>query len=862
MLLMQFEVFFQEVVGKAPFPYQARLADMPAGQFPRLLHVPTGAGKTAAVISAWLWRRFIHPDEAVRRETPRRLVYCLPSRVLVEQTLQAVVQYRSRFSDVVPQALGHSIEPPLATMLMGGAGEIPRSVRDVWRLHPEANQILVGTQDMLLSRALNRGYGAARSAWPREFGLLNNDVLWVFDEVQLMSSGLKTSVQLEGLRARFGVFGSARSLWLSATLDPSWLSTVDHPKPAETEVMRLTEDDRVAPRLAERLRASKSLRPAAPSVPEKAADTPAHVRQVALLAVERHRPETLSLIVVNTIPRAKAIYGAICRELERRRWTAEALLVHSHFREADRARLLQSVLSKTPPEGRIIVSTQVIEAGVDISAHVLFTEIAPWGSMVQRLGRCNRYGESADAEAYWFDVSDEVSAPYSPEELAIARGHLAALAGPSGAIQASPENLAGVPVPPPPQSHILRAPDLAGLFDTSPDLSGFDVDVSRFIRDSQDHDVQIFWRIWDEESPPDTMEDPGEEEFCPAPIGDVRGMLEKRRSFWRWDQLDGRWARMKMGDGIYPGQTLMLAGREGGYDPQTGWEPASEEPVEDVRSAIVTGGRSPAGGPDPGGVPAQAAFSADSASTSGPVWVGIAEHTDVTVEEIGAILAGLGWGLIPPQLTQALLDAARWHDRGKAHPVFQKTLLRAATDQDRAKRLADLWAKAPAGGTKHERRYFRHELASALAYLTQAAKGDGPPREAGARGIGADLADLVAYLIAAHHGRVRLAIRSMPREDVPDKGANRRFAMGIWEGDALPATELGGGTLAEVVPLDLSIMEIGRGEDGRASWVDRMTRLRDIPELGFFKMAFLEAILRAADSRASMMHERGGVTHA
>ena len=41
----------------------------------------------------------------------------------------------------------------------------------------------------------------------------------------------------------------------------------------------------------------------------------------------------------------------------------------------------------------IAVCTQVIEAGVDISARTMWTEVAPWPSLVQRLGRLNRFGE-------------------------------------------------------------------------------------------------------------------------------------------------------------------------------------------------------------------------------------------------------------------------------------------------------------------------------------------------------------------------------------------------------------------------------------------------------------------------------------
>lgn len=73
------------------------------------------------------------------------------------------------------------------TVLMGG------ECKDEWDRYPEKDAIIIGTQDMLLSRALNRGYGMSRYKWPVHFGLLNNDCLWVMDEVQLMGSGVSTS---------------------------------------------------------------------------------------------------------------------------------------------------------------------------------------------------------------------------------------------------------------------------------------------------------------------------------------------------------------------------------------------------------------------------------------------------------------------------------------------------------------------------------------------------------------------------------------------------------------------------------------------------------------------------------------------
>ena len=84
----RFRNWFHQATGHFPYPYQTRLAT--EGDMPALLHVPTGLGKTAAAILAWLWRRREAAD-GVGARTPRRLVYCLPMRVLVEGASAAAV---------------------------------------------------------------------------------------------------------------------------------------------------------------------------------------------------------------------------------------------------------------------------------------------------------------------------------------------------------------------------------------------------------------------------------------------------------------------------------------------------------------------------------------------------------------------------------------------------------------------------------------------------------------------------------------------------------------------------------------------------------------------------------------------------
>jgi CRISPR-associated endonuclease/helicase Cas3 len=102
-------------------------------------------------------------------------------RTLVEQTRDNVNRWLMR--------LGLT-DSTKVHVLMGG-----EDASD-WDTNPEHDAVIIGRQDMLLSRAMNRGFGMSRYRWPVHFGLLNNDCLWVLDETQLMGVGLTSSAQL------------------------------------------------------------------------------------------------------------------------------------------------------------------------------------------------------------------------------------------------------------------------------------------------------------------------------------------------------------------------------------------------------------------------------------------------------------------------------------------------------------------------------------------------------------------------------------------------------------------------------------------------------------------------------------------
>ncbi len=782
--------FFNRAMGwgpglpeRGPFPYQERLA---LETWPQVLDVNTGLGKTAAVILAWLWRRGWRDGERAMEpdlETPPRLIYCLPMRVLVEQTRECA---RSWLANLHLLAEGAPEDHPAGKVavhvLMGGDLE-----RD-WDRWPDRDQILIGTQDMLLSRALNRGYAMSRFRWPLQFGLLNNDCLWVMDEVQLMGSGLATTAQLQAFRRNAGTVLPVRSLWMSATTREEWLQTVDFEKEKDAPVtLAISEGDRQQAK--ERLEAVKPVAKAAFNVSDDG-------KAEADLALQEHAPGTRTLLVVNTVKRAQQVYAA----LRKNRPRANLVLLHSRFRQEDRDRALRRLLADPGPEGTIGVSTQVVEAGVDVSARVLITDLAPWSSLVQRFGRCNRKGEfngTKEARVIWIapaGFGDEKKlAPYTASELHASEGLLEGLA------DAAPAGLPAVSDPMT-YSHVIRRKDMTELFDTTPDLAGADIDVSRFIRESDEHHVQVFWRDVDpKEGPAEDDPGPARQELCSIPIA---GLDLKKHAAWRWDYLESHWEKPRA---VYPGLILMLAASEGGYDPELGWSPKNKTPV-----AVLKGESK-----DPG-------YNDDRRSES-QAWVSVAGHTDAVVAEAERLVSALALESQP--WVSAFGLSARWHDAGKAHAVFQGAMPDGAPP--------GVWAKAAGRMKKYNRPAFRHELASALAMLA-----NGQPA-------------LSAYLAAAHHGKVRLSIRSMPQEKASRENPELLFARGIRDGDELPETALGGGVTMPASKLSLSYMMLGEDDATGPSWLARMLALRDSPELGPFRLAFLEALMRVADWRAS-----------
>ena len=617
-------------------------------------------------------------------------------RALVEQTL--------RSTDRWLKSLGLSDEVGLH-VLMGreDAGE--------WDIHPERNAVLVGTQDMFLSRALNRGYGTSRYRWPMHFGLLNNDCLWVMDEVQLMGPGLWTSAQLDWMRVdRFKSLKPCFTWWMSATIRPKFLDTPDRKKAKLPipECVSLGERDRTHEILQARRPCGLWKPPASKTKARKKESDDerlsAFTRTLAEDVAGEHREASLSLVVCNTVSVAQQVYKAVGKIYA---GTSDVVLLTSRFRAKDREGHHDKLLAfedarrravtdgdgAVPVPGLICISTQVIEAGIDISARRLWSEIAPWPSIIQRLGRLNRDGRlNGDARARFWSGPEKPNrnarliGPYEAE--AVKLGHklvkeLVAVCESDEMVSAQDamaklsarDEIRGLiekaltPAPEP----CPRAIDVHGLFSTEPDVFGGFTDVSPFVRNQDENaDVTVFWRKWRagaELRRPEGLTGPAftRDEGCTVAIGRLREFLEKKNA-WIWDDGSEAWQRVRAPD-IRPGMLVMLRCDDGGYSRELGWTGIGSDKLDDA---------------PPPGEPHER-FEDDRYSESG-FWVTLKDHLKDTEREAAHIVQAMN---LDSDIGSAVVHASSEHDIGKALPRWQNELPKPPPQEGHA------WAKAP-----------------------------------------------------------------------------------------------------------------------------------------------------------------------
>jgi CRISPR-associated endonuclease/helicase Cas3 len=827
-------------LGNKPFPWQDRLLDdLLDGRVPRALDLPTGLGKTS-VIAIWLVAR------ATGAALPRRLVYVVDRRAVVDQATREAERLRDWAPGEVRAGLGLGESPlPISTL----RGQFVDNKQ--WLDDPSRPAIIVGTVDMVGSRLLFEGYGSSRKMRPYQAGLLGADVWFVVDEAHLVPPFerlLEAATQLRG--GSPASIPPIRLLSLSATG-----RDVDSP-------FRLDQADHDHPVVKQRIKAEKRLSWETLPEGQKLRD----VLAARALSLAEEGP-TRVLVFTNRRDDAESVAAQLEKAVHKLlpRPTVELLVgarrVQERVEAQERLQKLGFLAgSERPPASAFLVATSAGEVGIDLDADHVACDAVAWERMVQRLGRVNRRGERAarvlvvaDPKSEWVPKLVELVEALPPTEHADAR-----LVSPAalGALRASHAAKVRAASSPEPLYPALTVPLLEAWSMTSLRDHTGRPEVAPWLRGWIEEDPQttVVWRThlprdaaqaaaYFEAAPPHTSETLETETYrvvewleerCnvvtkrePPVQGEVyllndAGEVEAQVAIAAIAAFDKR-ARERFTRSAI-GRTVVVPSAVGGLtmgllDPKSdpspatgdaGWD-ASIPPIVPFRVSERTEGTEPPEGwrerlrlplpsSDDGDVTRWLVVDkwGTDASTeddrSSSRPQSLVDHQSWAAEEARALAVALG---LAPELGAVLELAARLHDEGKRAPRWQRAF-RAKPDQVYAKTRGPLNVRLLDG--------YRHEFGS-LPYAEAdpaVAKLSGPER------------DLVLHLIAAHHGGARPLIS--------------------WHGcDDAPPSQL----------------------EARAREVAlRFVRLQE--RWGPWGLAWLEALLRSADQRASRRNDVEG----
>ena len=392
---MTFDETFEKLTGHSPFPWQERLFTewFKHGEIPPSCNLPTGLGKTN-VIAVWLIAL------ANRAKVPRRLVYVVNRRTVVDQTTTEVEKIRDRIEAAGVADMLREVcrlkkdQPALAISTLRGQF----ADNHEWSANPSRPAVICGTVDMIGSRLLFSGYQIGFKSRPLHAGFLGQDALLVHDEAHLEPAFQELVETIQREQSRCIDFRPLRVMELTATSRTA------------SDTFTLEQDDHDNTTVRKRVEAKKTLQLHPPTDPKKLAD------KVAELALGYKDSKKAILIFVCTVDDVTKVSD----KLHKAKLQVETLTGTLRGKERDgltKKAVFQRFLPDSDRSGDVecaegtvyLVCTSAGEVGVNLSADHMVCDLSTFESMAQRFGRVNRFGERDDTciDVVYPDAFDE-----------------------------------------------------------------------------------------------------------------------------------------------------------------------------------------------------------------------------------------------------------------------------------------------------------------------------------------------------------------------------------------------------------------------------------------------------------------------
>jgi CRISPR-associated endonuclease/helicase Cas3 len=391
-----FKTTFKLLTDHEPFPWQIQLFEewFANGKFPQSCNLPTGLGKTS-VIAIWLIALMDHPDKM-----PRRLVYVVNRRTVVDQTTDEVEKLRENLMKLENRP-EHVRQLAISTL----RGQFADNHE--WSADPSLPAVICGTVDIIGSRLLFSGYGIGFKTKPLHAGFLGQDVLLVHDEAHLEPAfqalvvAVEKEQERERERANHMPWPNLRVMELTAT------SRGDEGDGQKKESFGLTDVEKKPPdvnpdpptkpihHVWRRQKAKKAVHLHENENEEKLAD------EIAGLALKHKASGDTVLVFVQKVEDVEKIIKKLPKE--------STLQLTGTLRGLQRDGLVNDpIFQRFLPESNrnkdvtstpgtvYLVCTSAGEVGVNISADHMVCDLSTLESMTQRFGRVNRFANRDD----------------------------------------------------------------------------------------------------------------------------------------------------------------------------------------------------------------------------------------------------------------------------------------------------------------------------------------------------------------------------------------------------------------------------------------------------------------------------------